>query len=232
MLPNIVLILALAVCIKWIFVILYFPFACLRSFRYKRDNILTRILFAPSWVVERMLRRGGVRFIIIQIGYIPSIHVRRFMYRCLGANIGKDAVIHYRTEIRAPYFLSIGKGSIIGDNAILDARTGLRIGRNVNLSSNVSIYSLQHDYRDPRFGLDTTPRRTGVVVEDRVWIGCNVVVLPGVRIGEGAVCCAGCVVAHDVEPYSVVAGIPARKVADRPSNLEYEFREKDSCRLY
>lgn len=57
------------------------------------------------------------------------------------------------------------------------------------------------------------------------------IVLPGVHIGEGAVCCAGCVVSKDVEPFTVVAGIPARKIADRPNDISYEFNGK-SCRLY
>jgi acetyltransferase-like isoleucine patch superfamily enzyme len=64
-----------------------------------------------------------------------------------------------------------------------------------------------------------------------VWIGCNVVILPGVTIGEGAVCCSGCVVTKDVEPYAVVAGIPAKKVNERPHDLRYEFKGK-TVRLY
>ncbi len=46
----------------------------------------------------------------------------------------------------------------------------------------------------------------------------------GVTIGEGAVCCAGCVVTKDVPPYAVVAGIPAKKVGERPQVLTYEFK--------
>lgn len=70
-----------------------------------------------------------------------------------------------------------------------------------------------------------------VVIEDRVWLGSNVIVLPGVKIGEGAVCCAGCVVTKDVLPYTVVAGVPAKIVNERPRNLKYEFNGR-SCRLY
>lgn len=144
----------------------------------------------------------------------------------------KNVTFHFRTEIRATYKLKIGKGTIIGDNALLDARSGLTIGRNVNLSSNVSIYTLQHDHRDPFFKCpDPTFRKMSVKIDDRAWLGSNVIVLPGVHIGEGAVCCAGCVVTKDVEPYAVVAGIPAKKVGDRPRGLKYEFSGK-SCRLY
>ena len=70
-----------------------------------------------------------------------------------------------------------------------------------------------------------------VIIESRAWIGPNVIILPGVHVGEGAVCAAGCVVTKDVEPYSVVAGIPAQKVNERPRNLVYEFHGKES-RIY
>lgn len=70
-----------------------------------------------------------------------------------------------------------------------------------------------------------------VTIKDRVWLGSNVIVLPGVTIGEGAVCCAGCVVTKDIEPYTVVAGIPAKKVGERPQNLIYEFNGK-TCKFY
>ena len=71
----------------------------------------------------------------------------------------------------------------------------------------------------------------GVKIYDRAWLRSNVIILPGVTIGEGAVCCAGCVVTKDVEPYTVVAGIPAKEVNKRPTDLRYIFKGR-SCRLY
>lgn len=160
------------------------------------------------------------------------MHLRTWLYKGLGVRMGKNVTIHFRTEIRSPERLTLGDGTIIGDNAILDARRGLTMGRNVNLSSNVSIYTLQHDHRDSNFGCPTEDKvKFSVEIDDRVWLGSNVIVLPGVHIGEGAVCCAGCVVTKDVEPYAVVAGIPAKKVSERPRNLTYNFKGK-SCRFY
>ncbi len=169
---------------------------------------------------------------LFQISTIPSVHLRIWLYKGLGVKMGKNVTIHFRTEVRCPERLTLGDGTIIGDNAILDARRGLTMGRNVNLSSNVSIYTLQHDHRDPNF--DRPPEdkvKFSVEIDDRVWLGSNVIVLPGVHIGEGAVCCAGCVVTKDVEPYSVVAGIPTKRVSERPRNLTYNFKGK-SCRFY
>ena len=205
-------------------------FICLRRNGGGKYWII-KILCIPWYVLENRIFKGGIlRYIIYHIGFIPSCHFRRLLYKGLGVKMGKKVGIHFRTELRSPEKLQIGEGTIVGDNAILDARSGLVIGKNVNISSNVSIYSLQHDYQDPDFRC-TQRHKMAVTIDDRVWLGCNVVVLPGVHIGEGAVCCAGCVVTKDVEPYSVVAGIPAKKITERTKNLNYNFNGT-SCRLY
>ena len=218
---------------KWIFCVLYYPLMAMGAVGQNASNRkLAYVLRFPMRVVEHFLRFGGGRFVLFQIGMIPSVHLRTWLYRGVGVKMGKNVTIRFRTEERCPERLTLGDGTIIGDNAILDARRGLTMGRNGNLSSNVSIYNLQHDHRDPYFGLPSEDKlKLSVEIDDRAWLGANVIVLPGVHIGEGAVCCAGCVVTKDVEPFAVVAGIPARKVNERPHNLKYEFKGK-SCRFY
>lgn len=54
----------------------------------------------------------------------------------------------------------------------------------------------------------------GVKIKDDVWIGAGVIILSGITIGECSVIGAGAVVTKDVEPYTVVAGVPARKIKD------------------
>ena len=215
--------------LKWLIIILVFPFQFLFHYFSAKNGIIRKLLMAPYWLWERLFHDGWERYMLFQVGIIPSCHIRKWIYKALGARIGENVVFHYRTEIRCIGKLQIGKGCIIGDNAILDARCGLILGSNVNLSSNVSIYTLQHDHRDPDFGCIID--KTNVIIGNRAWIGSNVIVLPGVNIGEGAVCCAGCVVTKDVKPYSVVAGIPAKEVNRRPQNMRYEFDGR-SCRMY
>ena len=221
--------------LKWLLIALVLPFQVAEKKRAKikkltgHKNIILYAFAGPYVIWERLMRGGWQRYMLFQVGVIPSLHVRKWFYQCLGAQIGKNVVIHFKTEVRAPENLIVGGGTIIGDNAILDARGGLEMGKNVNLSSNVSIYTLQHDHRDPDF--NCTNFNAKVTIDDRVWLGSNVIVLPGVHIGEGAVCCAGCVVTKDVESYAVVAGIPAKKVNERPRTLRYNFDGK-SCRLY
>lgn len=166
-----------------------------------------------------------LRYSLYWIGFIPIHKLRKLLYSGLGVKFEPGVVMHFKTEIRAPWNLSIGKRSIIGDNAILDARNYLTIGSNVQLSSNVSIYTMQHNHRDPFFGVEFD-RPMHVKIGDRAWIGSNVMILPGVNIGEGAVCCAGSVVTKNVEPYTIMAGVPAKKIGERTHDLCYEFSGK------
>ncbi len=200
------------------------------SFRFRRKTLLSTIMTIPFMVIERVCKSGAERYMLYQISFIPSVVLRYFLYKGLAVK-ANNVTFHFRTEIRAPWKLNIGNGTIIGDNALLDARNGLTFGKNVNLSSNVSIYTQQHDYRDSLFRC-TDRHKMSVEVDDRAWIGSNVIILPGVHIGEGAVCCAGCVVTKDVELYTVVACIPAKKISTRPQNLDYEFNIFTSCSFY
>lgn len=157
------------------------------------------------------------------ISFFPSLHVRMFYYRHIyGADLKRSVLVYKGAELRSPALLQIGEGTIIGDNVMLDSRAGITIGKNVNFGSNVQIYTLQHDYRDPEFRC--VPEHFGpVVIQDRAWIGPSTIILHNVTIGEGAVVAAGAVVTKDVPPFTLVAGIPAKVVGQRPKNLSYEF---------
>lgn len=162
-------------------------------------------------------------YYLYRVSLTATHHVRNFIYRHVcGLHLGEKAVLYYGTEIRQPNNIWIGKGSIIGDNSILDGRNGIKIGENVVFASNVRIWTEQHDHRDPWFRCETQEHKP-VIIDDRAWIGSHTVILHSVHIGEGAVVAAGAVVTKDVPPYTIVAGIPAKKVADRNRNLKYSF---------
>ena len=171
----------------------------------------------------KLLCSGYFRYNLFQIAYIPSHIIRDFLYKkvCL-VEIGPKAVIYFGAEIREPYKLKIGEGSIIGDRAVLDARNGISIGANVNLSTEVHIWTEQHDHRDPDFKCNSDDSFR-VVIEDRAWLGPRTTILHGVPIGEGAVVAAGAVVTKDVAPYTIVGGVPAKKIGERTHDLRYEF---------
>ena len=166
---------------------------------------------------------GFIQYSLIIVGYIPSNHIRKALYKYLfRMKIGKNSNIHYGAKIRAPWNISIGNNTIIGDGSILDGRRGLKIGNNVNFSTGVWIWTLQHDLNSPDFNVEGGP----VIIEDYAWISCRVVVLPNIKIGEGAVVAAGAIVTKDVSPFTVVGGVPAKKIGERKKGLRYKLRSK------
>lgn len=182
---------------------------------YKRKSVCTRIANKYCWWFERLF--------LYWVGNIHSHRIRKFFYKTAHrVRMKKNVVVYSGAEIRNPSGLYIGEGSIIGDDTILDARAGIEIGNYVNFSSNVRIWTLQHDYRDPNFACN--PNHYGPVkIGDRAWIGPHSIILRNVTIGEGAVVAAGAVVTHDVPPYEVWGGCPARYIGQRPVNMQYVF---------
>ena len=165
--------------------------------------------------------KSVIQLALTLLGYVPSHTLRKAGLRLCGAKIASDALIYHGFWIVAPSNLIIGRSSVIGDHAILDARDGITIGENVNLSTAVAIWTGQHDYQSPNFGYKGAPVRIG----DRAWLSFRSTILPGVTVGEGAVVAAGAVVTKDVPPYTVVAGIPAKAIGTRNRDLSYNLVE-------
>ena len=137
----------------------------------------------------------------------------------LGATIGEYTSIHRGCSFYNISGLSIAAHTVINPNVILDARRGLMIGSNVSISEQTAIYTLQHDLDD----IDFSVTGGSVTIGDYVFIGARALILPNVDIGEGAAIAAGAVVTHDVQPFTVVGGIPAREIRKRSRNLRYQL---------
>ncbi len=160
-------------------------------------------------------------YYLYRVSLTPSHHLRNFVYRHIcEMKLAQNAVIYYGTEVRNPANITIGKGSVVGDQSILDGRNGISIGENVVLSTNVKIWTEQHDHRDPWFRCDTQEHNP-VTIGNRAWIGPHSIILHSVNIGEGAVVAAGSVVTHDVPPFTIVGGVPAQKIGERNRDLRY-----------
>jgi acetyltransferase-like isoleucine patch superfamily enzyme len=150
---------------------------------------------------------------------VPSHRLRVAFLRAAGADISPSAVVYHGFQVRDARELHIGARTNVGDHAILDARGGLTLGSDVNLSTGVEIWTAQHDWQSADFAYV----KDGVSIGDHVWIGPRVIVLPGTRIGEGAVIAGGAVARGDLEPYALYGGVPARKLADRPGPMAYRL---------
>ena len=109
------------------------------------------------------------------------------------------------------YKFSIGDDTIIGEQGVFDGRDKLTIGNHVDIASNVLIYNSEHDINNVAFEATNEP----VDIGDYVFIGPRSIILPGVKIGMGAIIAAGAVVTKDVQDFSIVGGVPAKVIGER-----------------
>jgi maltose O-acetyltransferase len=136
----------------------------------------------------------------------------RYVFR---VRMPRTSYINRRCKFKGPFKnLTIGDHSIIGSNAVLDFRDKITIGNNVNIGDYLKIFTKEHDIDDPEFGAT----KGQVNIEDWVYIGAGVTILPGINIKEGAVVATGAVVTKDVPAWTMVGGIPARFIKDRKVN--------------
>ena len=111
--------------------------------------------------------------------------------------------------------ISIGDNSGIGQGAFIVAFDLVEIGDNVMTGPQLMIYTTNHGTECSKPMIQQPVRSAPVKIGNDVWIGARVTILSGVTIGEGAVVAAGAVVTRNVAPYTVVGGVPARKIRDR-----------------
>lgn len=163
--------------------------------------------------------KSGLTTALAELLYLVPIHALRvFLYRHLfGMRIGEGTIIYRAPELRRPRSISIGVECVIGKRATLDGRGEIRIGNRVNISSEVAIWTRDHDPNSPEFGGRAEPVHIG----DYAWLSFRSTVLPGVTVGYGAVVAAGAVVTKDVPPYAIVAGVPARVIGARQDIRPY-----------
>ena len=177
----------------------------------------------------------------------------RLKYADKNLSIGKKAYILGRTSAFEGYnrigdgskfYGSMGYGSYIGENSKINAT----IGRYCCIADRVYTVSGTHPVNDfvsihPAFystssqaGFTYTNEdkfeetlfnkvdgKTSVYIGNDVWIGCNVILLGGIKIGDGAIIAAGAIVTQDVEPYAIVGGVPAKLIRKRFSQEQIDF---------
>ena len=154
------------------------------------------------------------------VANIPIHLVRLVFYRSvMRFEIGEHSYIFSGARFDTRGQFRLARNSTINEGCRLDNRGGLSIGENVSISAETCILTADHDPHDPAFGGRNRP----VVIEDYVFIGTRALILPGVRLGRGAVVGAGSVVTKEVAPLSIVAGSPAREIGKRNSDLNYKI---------
>jgi acetyltransferase-like isoleucine patch superfamily enzyme len=152
------------------------------------------------------------------ISHIPAYTIRHAWYEhVLGWRLGPDAAILMGQYVQmagarsSGRKVSIGRGTVINQGCLLYATGGLVIGEHVSISAGSWLVTGSHDINDPHFATIFKP----IIIGDYVWIGMRATILAGVTIGYGAVVMAGAVVTHDVPPYAIVGGVPAKIIKQR-----------------
>src|ERR1035437_343948 len=141
--------------------------------------------------------------------------IRGFLAHRIFDECGEDINLEKGAYIADGKFIRVGNRSGIGINAFVQRH--VHIGNDVMMGKDVIIMTTSHEISDKSIpmryqgGKEVAP----VVIDDDVWIGSRVIILPGVKIGNGSVIGPGAVVTRDIEPYSVVGGVPAKLIRRR-----------------
>ena len=153
------------------------------------------------------------------IARIPSHTLRLWFYRnVMQFKIESHSFIFMDAWFDCKCGFSMGKNSVINQRCRLDNRGGIQIGENASISSDVIILTADHDPASKTFA----GRTRKVIIEDYVFVGTRALILPGVKVGKGAVIAAGSVVSKNVPEYAIVAGCPAKEISTRSRELDYQ----------
>jgi putative colanic acid biosynthesis acetyltransferase WcaF len=151
-----------------------------------------------------------VSLLVFESGWFPLAPLKRRLLRLFGARIGRGLVIKPGVWIKYPWRLVVGDHCWIGQGVWIDNLADVRLGSHVCVSQQVYICTGSHDYRELSFDLITRP----VEVGSGAWLGARALILGGASVGANAVVAAGSIVTKDVPAAAVVAGNPARPLAE------------------
>jgi acetyltransferase-like isoleucine patch superfamily enzyme len=178
----------------------------------------SQVIIGPGSRVHQDANIHAGKDATILLGEKCSVLTHAILRNGKGVDMGNGSSISGYCNIfpREPGYdgkFTMGEGSNIGDNTIIDTSDDVIIGKQVALGPFDIIYTHDHNYHSDTFAAWKGGVHTGkVVIEDGAWVGARVVLLPGVTIGRRAIVAAGSVVTKDVAPGDIVGGIPAKSL--------------------
>ncbi len=151
---------------------------------------------------------------------LPSHGLRKSYLKAYLAQLGQKTSVQMRCSFLNGRKIFLGDRNVINFGCLLDGRNyQIKTGSDVSIGPEATILTLGHDPQS----LDFADKGGDVIIGDRVWIAYRAIILPGVHIGEGAVIGAGSVVTKNVDPFTIVAGNPAKFIKNRNPNLSYQL---------
>lgn len=191
-------------------------------------QLLDSDLLSFRGAIPRQPGKHSIMGIVKIIKQSRDLFLRKIIYRRY--SIGEGFHAGLRVRIWGRMKVIIGRNFYIGRDSFIE--TDVIIGDNVMFGNRVALIGrYDHHYqqvgtpirlatqiRDPEYNWKGLGMVT--IIENDVWIGYGSTVLGGIKIGEGSIIGAGSLVTKDVEPYSIYAGVPARKVRSRFETCE------------
>lgn len=168
--------------------------------RHSRKSKVTRAVWNTVWLLLFRPTPRGVLY-----GW------RRFLLRLFGAKIGKGVNILPSCKVWQPWNLTMGDHSCLSEDVVCYSVDRISIGAQVVVSQGAFLCCASHDISSPIMELIYKP----IVIGPQAWVAARAFIGPGVTVGEGAVVGACSVVTKDVEPWTVVAGNPAKFIKKR-----------------
>lgn len=163
-------------------------------FRLRNRHIVARGLVFMDRGVEIYARRGYGRIVL-----------GRWLH------LGVDTALRCHEGT-----LTVGDKTVLGRGVSINCYLDIEIGAAALFADDIYVSDFDHKFNDLTMPIkDQGITKSRVRIEPDVWIGTKVTVARGVVIGEGAVVGANAVVTHDLPPYSVSVGVPARVIKDR-----------------
>ncbi|HEX7034935.1 MAG TPA: acyltransferase [Pseudomonadales bacterium] len=172
-------------------------------------------LKSTYWLLKDELKNIALSLVIMVPGRSGQ-WLRRKAYGARLKRLGEQTVMQVGFRVVNPENVEVGSHCNFADGVFITGGGGVTIGNWVGFGPDTKIWSVNHRFDDPdRPWLLQGWERKPVVIEDDVWLGANVFVMPGVTIGRGAIVSAGAVVSKSIPPYALVAGNPGRVVGWR-----------------
>ncbi len=164
-----------------------------------------------------------IKFFVVELLNITKelfpYPLRNIWLAIFGIKVPFSSSIHRGCKFFHIGKFKIGKHSVVNFGCYLDNRRGIIIGSNTAIAHNTKIYTLGHNIKSSKFETKGAPVKIG----DNVFIFSNVIIMPNIEIGDGAIVLPGSVVTKTVERYTVVGGNPAKLISKRDERIDYKI---------
>jgi len=173
--------------------------------------------------MKRMIKAFLVisyEFIMYLVFSLPRyrffIFFKKLLLQIMGAKIGNNVVIYPGVWITPGRNLALGNNVDLAKDVLITSSGGVDIGERTLVGYRTQILSSNHNIPNRKNRIfDSGHSHKSIKIYNDVWIGANCVILPGVKIGEGAVVAAGSIVNKNVEAFTIVGGVPAKLIKNR-----------------